>query len=425
MKRARLISLCLSATVLALFLAVCCSGAGPALASTSDTQDIYYATTLDGKTLAMKRYRPDPSASLNTGKQPVILMPGLTANINYFDIRTPEGENYSVTLPANLASWAAGDPYIQADPMKYYSLPYYLWKQGYDVWLANYRGQGRYPVRSEGRYGYAIEELGIYDMPAIVKKVYAVTGKHPVWIGHSMGSTMAYIYLEGAKFRLSYYADSHVVSDSALVAERNSGTGAQALKGLVDLDGPVIPVGSPPSVYDAAIWTALSVPAYVDLQLLSSLGLTGITGLVDFSSSTNANNIDKNVAAYIQEYAVDGFSTRTAAQYGDASTYKKLREDYKNGNPLLVFPPEPSSRDGYYYYSDNLSKISLPTLVIADSTVDITDPGDIQNFYNKKTRNAKDAFYIIPGTAHVDLVVGLNAPTELYPKISRWLESLQ
>ncbi|MEW6424748.1 MAG: alpha/beta fold hydrolase [Bacillota bacterium] len=424
MRRARSIALCLSVVVMALFLTVC-GKAETASAGTADAREIYYVTTTDGIVLAMKRYRPDSNASMNIGKQPVILMPGLTANINYFDIRTPAGENYNVKLPANLASWAAGDPYIQADPMKYYSLPYYLWKQGYDVWLANYRGQGRYPVKSGGRYGYAIDELGIYDMPAIVKKVYEVTGKHPVWIGHSMGSTMAYMYLQGAKFRVASYADSHVVSDSALVAERNNGTGKQALKGLVDLDGPVIPVGSPPSIFDAAIWTALSVPSYVDLQLLSSLGLTGITGLVDFSSSTNANNIDKNVADYIQKYAVDGFSTRTAAQYGDASTNKKLREDYKNGNPLLVFPPKPRTGDGYYYYSDNLSKISLPTLIIADSTVDITDPNDIQNFYNKKSRNAKDAFYIIPGTAHVDLVVGLNAPTELYPKIGHWLESLQ
>ncbi len=49
---------------------------------------------------------------------------------------------YDLQLPSDIAEWAVGDGRIQQDPMLYYSLAYYLWKQGYDVWLVNYRGTG-------------------------------------------------------------------------------------------------------------------------------------------------------------------------------------------------------------------------------------------------------------------------------------------
>ncbi|MCS7130509.1 MAG: hypothetical protein NZ872_03715 [Archaeoglobaceae archaeon] len=49
---------------------------------------------------------------------------------------------YKPQLPSKLPDWAKNDRRIQKDPMLYYSLAYYLWKKGYDVWLVNYRGTG-------------------------------------------------------------------------------------------------------------------------------------------------------------------------------------------------------------------------------------------------------------------------------------------
>src|SRR4030043_2298094 len=158
----------------------------PAVAAEAAPSDKYTAITEDGVELAMKRSRPDEKARFRKNGQPVILIPGMACNFNFLDVHTPAGKTYNVQLPSPLASWARRDPYIKQDPMRYYSLPHYLGLQGYDVWLANYRGQGREPYMSAGAdKPYTCSDYGIYDVPAFVEKVYEVTGKHPVWGGHS------------------------------------------------------------------------------------------------------------------------------------------------------------------------------------------------------------------------------------------------
>lgn len=84
----------------------------------------------------------------------------------------------------------------------------------------------------------------------------------------------------------------------------------------------------------------------------------------------NTGNIDGEVSRFFFTYGVDGVSTRTLAQFEDAIWTRKPREYLKN-RPInlfeLMFPPSPSSRDGYCYYSDNLHNVSIPSLVVADA----------------------------------------------------------
>lgn len=89
-------------------------------------------------TIKLLRYHPE-GERVNEGAQPVVLFSGLLCNMNEYLMHTPPElkELYNVELPSDLADWAKGDERIQNDPMLYYSLAYYLWKQGYDVWLVN------------------------------------------------------------------------------------------------------------------------------------------------------------------------------------------------------------------------------------------------------------------------------------------------
>jgi len=403
----------------------------------------YTAHTADGVDLAMKHYRPGNTAGFHKGAQPIVLMPGIICGFNYYDVRTPQGEKYDLQLPAQLAPWAEGDRYIKGDPMRYYSLAHYLWLQGYDVWMANYRGVGREPYQSGGGTGYSLDDLGIYDVPAIVEKVYEVTGKHPIWLGHSMGATMAYIYLQGAKYGEG--DNPHVISDPALVDERNNGDGAQSIKAFVDLDGPIVPfTGHLCDNYP--MWAILYWPWFLNLRPLTaeyggyladpfmSIIDTGwevaqAYGIPDLDLigaflCIDKNNLDPAVGSYLIKYVLDGFSSRTFGQYFDASAHGTLREDYINGNYDLI-PPEPSQGDGYYYYSDHLDKIKLPALVLADPRTDVTNPDDVKKFYLGKTRTSLDAYMKVPNGAHLDMVCGLNAPTFTFPEVGKWLKNIE
>jgi hypothetical protein len=439
LNRYRLITSCVIVLLLLLFALF------PAAAAVATGPDRYTAYTEDGVDLALKRYRPEENAAFREGAQPVILMPGIIANFNEFDVYTPEGESYNVQLPDALAPWADGDVYIQNDPMRYYSLAHYLWNRGYDVWLANYRGEGREPYYSGGAGGYSVDDLGIYDVPAVVEKVYELTGKHPVWCGHSMGSSMAYIYLEGAVYGPG--SDPHVVSDPALASERNGGDGKQALAGFVDLDGPMGTAGGP-MIDNFFVWAALYMPFYIDLRFFSILLADMVTtplfmlmattwffyrlagfpdlGLVNLMLTVNPENLDGEVFRYIGKYALDGASTRAFAQLQEAHVHRRFREDYLNGPMgfLNIVPPEPYPGDGFYYYSDHLDLIDLPALVIADDAYDLTTPEDIENFFLWKTRNESDVFFRAPNTAHIDLVMGSSAPGVIFPMIGAWLDDL-
>lgn len=431
--------------IILLVIALTAGFAGFAFANGSDPEN-YRVATKDGADLALEHYRPEPTAAFNDGAQPVLIMPGMVANSNTFDVRTPAGKEalYKVKLPANLPAWAADDPFIERDHMKFYSLAYYLYDQGLDVWLANYRGQGRPPSRSYGRGDAAIDTYGIYDVETFVSKVRELTGKRPIYMGHSMGSTMIYVYLQGAKYGPEKYR--RVVSDPALVTERNAGTGPGAIKGIVDLDGPVVPVFN---MYPRGItWLALLPAFYLDirpvlglvgenvgsvgmtlLRLLAALKMILPKPIYDWISvifSVNPANIDPNVMKYMAGYVADGIHSHSVAQYAYSLRFNNLHEYYRDGylGWQRIMPVAPNPKDGLYSYSENMSKISLPSLVIADATYDITDPKDIEWFYNAKTRNAADKFKVMPKTAHLDVVNGLRAPYETFPLISEWISSL-
>ncbi len=44
----------------------------------------------------------------------------------------------------------------------------------------------------------SLDTWAIYDTRAAIRKVYEVTGKHPVIGGHSTGGLVSYVYLQGA-----------------------------------------------------------------------------------------------------------------------------------------------------------------------------------------------------------------------------------
>jgi pimeloyl-ACP methyl ester carboxylesterase len=74
------------------------------------------------------------------------------------------------------------------------SLAFYLAENGFDVWLGNVRGNffglehEKLETNSSEFWSFSFNEIGFYDLPAIIDKMLSVTGSEKLfYVGHSQG----------------------------------------------------------------------------------------------------------------------------------------------------------------------------------------------------------------------------------------------
>ncbi|AUM11893.1 alpha/beta hydrolase [Ketobacter alkanivorans] len=432
------------------FLITGCGGAG--------VEGLYNATTADGVKIGMKRYRPTPRHSYRSG-MPILLANGITMNNNQWDTYSPPWLNsYHYELPSNAPAWARNDPTIRDDNLKYFSMAHYLYLRGYDVWMMNYRGVGRDDYASEDGHGNT--DLDVWcalDFPAAVDKVRAVTGKKPVIGGHSTGGLCAYLYLQGITMDANVVKAGeylpHVTSSAALAAQRNAN-----VSGFVGVD----PAGSPILAYEwlidnALIFDILALEVLIDLDAIMpwvlslvppaitsgavNLVFTIIGNLADAFPSYlphwadlfgaldfwSVENMDPYAEDFVARIALSSFYLGGIAQYADWGINGEFREHWQNGqeNANRVVPPGRTPGDGYYYFNDYMSRMTVPAFSVFSSHSGLVDTATmVDTIYNGKTYNSKDAWIEVPNSGHVDIVNGNSAPTISFPAIADWMDSL-
>uniref|UniRef100_A0A182F9N1 Lipase n=1 Tax=Anopheles albimanus TaxID=7167 RepID=A0A182F9N1_ANOAL len=136
------------------------------------TTEVHNIVTEDGYIIEVHRLSASPKyGPANASHLPVLLMHGLMGSSGDWIFLGPEE-----------------------------SLPYLLSDRGHDVWLGNARGN-RYSrnhtqLSPETRefWDFSFDEIGRYDLPAIVDHVLTETG-HPKlhYVGHSQGTTIFFI----------------------------------------------------------------------------------------------------------------------------------------------------------------------------------------------------------------------------------------
>lgn len=421
-------------------------------------EGLYNATTADGVKIGMKRYRPTPSHSYRSGT-PILLANGITLNHNQWDPYSPPWLNsYHYKLPADAPAWAKNDPIIQKDNLKYFSMAHYLYLQGYDVWMMNYRGVGRDDYASEDGHGNT--DLDVWcalDFPAAVDKVRSVTGKKPVIGGHSTGGLCAYLYLQGITMDANVVKAGeylpHVTSSAAVAAQRNAN-----VAGFLGID----PAGSPILAYEwlidnALIFDILALEVAVDLDavmpwVMSLFPPVITSGAIELVFVTIGNLADafpnylphwadlfgaldfwsvQNMDPYMEDFtgriAFSTFYLGGIAQYADWGINGEFREHWQNGqeNANLVVPPNRTPGDGYYYFNDNMSRMTVPAFSVFSASSGLVDTATmVDTLYNGKTYNSKDSWIEVPNSGHVDVVNGNSAPTVSFPAIANWLNNL-
>jgi lysosomal acid lipase/cholesteryl ester hydrolase len=132
--------------------------------------ETHYITTEDGYILAYHRIPRGINDDENTKKPAVLLMHGLTSSSAEFVSMGPD----------------RGFAYILAD-------------EGYDVWLANARGNGFSrnhttldpDVDADKFYDFTWHEIGYYDIASAIDYILDVNGDSSLYyIGHSQGATV-------------------------------------------------------------------------------------------------------------------------------------------------------------------------------------------------------------------------------------------
>lgn len=95
-------------------------------------------------------------------------------------------------LMSSSAAW------VQMGPSN--GLAYRLYRQGYDVWLLNTRGNiysqkhTNPDIKPAEYWSFTFHQIGIYDLPASIDKIQEITKLTQIqYIGHSQGSTAFFV----------------------------------------------------------------------------------------------------------------------------------------------------------------------------------------------------------------------------------------
>lgn len=307
-----------------------------------------------------------------------------------------------------------------------HNLAVHLARQGYDVWVSSWRGCGHAPYNSEcDSWDHTIDDLAVYDAPALVDGIAEATGKKVFWIGHSMGGHILYMYLQGVRFD-----DGHVISDPELVREHHG-----------KLAGGVT-IGSPPgfsySKGDPFYVAFKSRPgtAFLNLARQAMLqkeitdpcvtriggedGLARMNPRLVMAMSRNPlltftycrANTDKETSTSLAKWGMGDVSAGMYVQLFSSMLDERFLEH-----------PGRSAPESQYDYTAGMGMISLPIFFLT-GTEDFANPHTIRRLGFEQVSSTTREYVNMEGYGHTDLIMGRNVSSEVYPMICEWLGSL-
>ncbi len=339
---------------------------------------VYYTTTKDGWSLAIQHYPPKKSPN---GKPPVILCHGLNQNYLAWDL-TPK-----------------------------WSFAQYLSERGFDVWSVSLRGSGKSTkpgwahflelnqLKPElldrqnydfSKFNWNMDDYISKDVPALLQFMKEKTGQSKfTWIGHSMGGMVMLAYL-------GQHLD-------------------RAIENLV-LIGVPGEINRPKTQLQELILsqkTLVRMTLLINMENFSNMSVPfngRLNGPLQILSY-NSENMSRSILARFNSYVVENSSSGVISQ---------ITTMVEKGDFL--------SADGLTNYSENIPNIESNLLCLAGKLDNMAAPGAVLAVYHQAL--SPDKTYRLFGVAngyssdygHNDLLLGKNAPEEVYPYILNWLK---
>ncbi|NDJ23211.1 hypothetical protein GS682_16525 [Nostoc sp. B(2019)] len=328
---------------------------------------VHFCTTDDGVQLRLIRYQGGT-------KGPVMLAPGFGTSTLAFSIDTVDT-----------------------------NLPEFLYAQGYDVWLFDYRASADLPSAAAQ---FSADEIALYDWPAAVEQVRSITGSETVQVvGHCVGSM---------SFLMAMLAGLKGVR-SAVCSQLTTHPRAATLNEI-----------------------------RAGLRLASFLTVLGVETLnPDFD--THADWQDKLYDTVLRLYPTkepynNPVDRRILFMYGEVykiaqlneATHDAIHEIFGPGNltffrhiSLILRQGHIVNKDGKDVYLPHLERLAIPIALIhgADNAFFLPEGSEI-TYKLLCDKNGGDLYvrHVIPDYAHMDCFMGKNAAKDIFPTVLAELE---
>jgi pimeloyl-ACP methyl ester carboxylesterase len=265
------------------------------------------------------------------------------------------------------------------------SFAHWLASRGFDVFVPELRGAGH---SAHNGFTWNLDDYLQYDLPAFLAAIREESGQREVrWVGHSMGGILLCCYAQREQ-------DPDIVRGVALGSALDYSAGDSGFARLL----PLRPV----------LERLSRIPFGHAAHLLSPLLGRVNTPLEAFNFSPR--NVEPEVVREVHAQAFEWIPISLLLSL--ATTFE---------------PDGLRSADGVHRYRDCASRCTVPLLLVAGSA-DVQCPvAAVEDTARRIGPTAQvRAFGRAYGSAedygHFDLLVGKNAPREVWPHLAAWLE---
>ena len=304
-----------------------------------------------------------------------------------------------------------------------HSIAFVLANHNFDVWLSNSRGNkyckkhDKYTADSFEFWQFSFHELGIYDIPAVIKYIRNEnkSGEKIIYFGHSQGTTLMF---SGIVEKYDFYKNNIKLFVALAPIARLNHLGSTLLNILSDIS--LHKLMKKVKAYEVCPQSE-GTSNFMNFMNQNLNGLTNFfIGLVSDENSKECNDQDA-LSVYLKHFPC-GTSLKCLIHYVQIIKEKKfIYFDYKkDANFALYHQKNPPEYD--------LSKIKdIPIMLITGEKDKLSTPDDVRWLYNELKANVM-YLDIVPNMGHLSFMCGNNfwwfkepleyIIEEVYPKYS-------
>jgi pimeloyl-ACP methyl ester carboxylesterase len=322
----------------------------------------YLLRTADGWSLHVVRYRPPAGAPAGHG--PALFVHGMGANRFNFDLN----ESHSLAQAVSRA--------------------------GFDAWLVELRGRGRSQPPPGVRANWCFDDFLQRDLPTVMELLAQETGQPVHWVGHSMGGMLGLAWAvrhgEEQLRSLSLFGTPLAFAKGQL--------GLQAWSLVVQLQR-FLPT------LDQEAWGRRMVPLVRRLP-------KALRPFLRFLA--NPDNVDLEITADLFGRLVTNEAPALILQFADWVRAGEFR-----------------TADRSFSFTRHLDRVHRPVLMVC-GLEDLMAPCQASARYLPSLGSSSVQRIVLSRAngfsadyGHGDLVIGRNAPAEVYPIVLAWMRAVE